>query len=334
MDVLKDFLISTFFEAALAFLWICPLVVASSKTDFETFLESPGKAIWTALKRWATWVHDKKAPVPLAIMFVLFSYPLGVVMQRVSDDFIETTSLWMPKPLEWPARPYASFSHVLAFEYKAIGRDQDIKKDVFVKYCHLLGEDMREVKYADAKNGKEETKKQKIIRDTRTRRAFGRENSSAYLNRLLELVRICQASSMHLFLLCYVLTCLSGLLIVKAVQNPVIKSAVALLCVVAVVSWNLSVPYFHDEAEFNVAAFLIFLFVNYWLVVIGCRMEETKPIRVAPGWPAARQTLVAAFLVFILCYFATFSWKEHRENYEEAVLILGGNARELPNKEA
>lgn len=432
MDVVKDFLISTFFESALAFLWICVLVVAWRRS--YDFVECPVATTNLAVRRWVNSIPTNKAAAPLAILFVLFSYPLGVVMQRVSDEFIETTSLWMPKKVEtdpWlfrkgdikdPARVWDQFvvqgvgrcdlklpqeimslvaekgifeqdtgarkealealvkalNKVLAgkaihelqdvgisepirtilksehgqhrirvnrlllkenygdaitegggwwrvlmpvLPYEPFGRDGDIKQDVWERYKRLLTADIQRF----CESSEASKKEQKVVRDTRTRRAFGREGSAAYMNRLLELVRVCQAAAMHLFLLFFVLLWLSLFLILSDIKRKLWRWGLAIVLLTLMSCWTFFlVPSFHDSSELNLPVFIVFLLVDGWLLVVAWRFWRESPSRgIWNGLRAAQGMLISAFVALALCYFATFSWSEHRENYEETVLILG-----------
>lgn len=416
MDVLKDFLISTFFEAALAFPWICLLLVAW--VESELFTQAPLATTYKAVRSWAKYILENKLTMQFAVIFVLLSYPLGVIMQRISDEFIETTSIWMPKEIEtnqwlfrcwdiknatglmkqlrdsndpvgacvspsekkdahsvadiadllnkflkndriqvkdgrvWEEVPvtgnirsdksirakrefldrkYAglvgagnsAWRELIPVSWDPVKRDGDIKDEIQRKYLHLLGSDLEQ-----ATNNLELQqsmhKEAKVIRDLRTRRAFGSQESADYMNRLLELVRMCQAAAMHLFLLFYILLSLALFLIVKA-RRP--KAGVLAILILMLVGWNLRVPFFHDEGEFNFPVFVVFLLANTCLFVIARRIWWGPATSLANACLTARGLLVAASIALVLCYFATFSWGEHRENYEESALILGGSTK-------
>jgi hypothetical protein len=160
----------------------------------------------------------------------------------------------------------------------------------------------------------DEEKRQKILRDTRTRRAFGRETSGAYLNRLLELVRICQAAAMNLFLLFFVLFWLSLFIMLRTLPAKGIRAAAFIVSLAVLACWTFwPAPFFHARGEFNFPVFTVFFLVDSWLFVIGWKIwRQERP----QGFRGARETLISAFVSLALCYFATFSWAEHRENYE------------------
>lgn len=187
MDLIKDFLISAFFEAALASLWVGALVIAwrRNREFAEEPLNTAAKAVgalWSKVKE-----QEPSRVLYLVLVLVLCFYLVGTVMQRLSDDFVETTSTWMPRP---------------AGEFEAFGTDEEIRNDVMDDYRHLLAQDYEQLH----RNGHErKDDMDKVIRDARTRRAFSRDGSGAYMQRLLEPVRICQATLMHSFLLSFIL---------------------------------------------------------------------------------------------------------------------------------
>ena len=170
MDIqLKDLLISIFFEGALSFLWIGVLVLAWHRT--AEFVENPLKAVGNGTA--CLWRKAKEAVLidgsgssnegPKSVSFlyliipiIIVLYPVGTIMHRVSDDFIETTSRWMPKPAKAkyciPYDPYDFCDENLENSvlpicgYKPFCHDGHIKKKVMERYHHLLEEDYKLVK--------------------------------------------------------------------------------------------------------------------------------------------------------------------------------------------
>ena len=317
MDLIKDFLISAFFEAALASLWVGALAIAWCRN--REFVEEPLDtaartvgALWSKVKE-----QEPSRVLYLVFVLVICFYLVGTVMQRLSDDFVETTSTWMPKPAE---------------EYEAFGTDEEVRNEVMEDYRHLLAQDYELLQ--KARLNMDEAKMGKVIRDSRTRRAFSREGSGSYMQRLLEPVRICQATLMHSFLLSFILFSLAVVVWADQLfrQRPRARLLAFWGWAIALLGWTFCLaPKLHDPDEYNYPVLSIFMLILVFLIPVGEKIllrQEGEPAR---QWRDRRftpvyQLLLAAVAALVFCYWSTFSWFENRENFTEAALALGGEA--------
>jgi len=329
MDLIKDFLISTFFEGALAILWVGTLVIAWRRPgEFGT--EPLNTAVTEVESLWSK-VKGSSHISYMVVLLVICFFLIGTVMQRISDEFVETTSRWMPKP---------STLTYKQITYKQIGTDRDIKEEIMRNYRHFLAKDDELLKFNESWcEVRSKKAMDKVIRDSRTRRAFGGKDSASYsyMNRLLELVRICQALLMHSFLLSFILFSLAVVIWINKLDwfrsRPQARSFAFRGWIIALFAWTFGLaPKLHDLEEYNYPVMLVFLVIIAPLFVIGKKILSEERKREENGqqrdkrFRGVYQLVTAALVVLIFCYWSTFSWAEHRANYEEAALVLGGES--------
>src|SRR6185436_14130898 len=275
--------------------------------------------------------QDPSRVVYMVIPLVISFYLVGTVMQRISDDFIETTSSWMPKP--------ANLTEFNEFKLEPIGTDDGIKEQVIDEYRHFVAQDDELIKLNEhwrnvEKCNKDKAKKgkDKVIRDSRTRRAFSDSGSGPYMQRLLEPVRICQATLMHSFLLSFILFSLAVVIGANQLcRRPRSRLFAFWVWAFALLAWTgLLAPTLHDPKEYNFPVLLVFTMILVPLVATGKKIllgqekEEIERQRRDKSFRSVYQLLMAAGAVLIFCYWSTFSWAEHRANFVEAALVLGG----------
>ena len=320
---LKELFIAVFFESALALLWIS--LIASAFSRPQDFVQKPITTQYKWLRRMVVpCFSSRKRVIATVALLLILGYPLGVAMQRATDDFIELGSFWMPKSSEFNND---------RFPWESIGRDESIRSKSMRTFRYKLQREAEMVRRGSASGSITPKDALNIARKANTRRAFtnGAYESALYMHKLLELVRICQATLAHVGLLAisylifiFVYICIPVLLASNG--NILIQRVVTFLGVVAVLIIG---PRAHDMGEFAYPVFALLLAVAAPILVFLFKYKLTR----AHACPALMQLGSGFSTALIISYLATFSWSEHRENYFEAAIVLGAEAGELPHRQ-
>ena len=194
---LRELFISVFFESALALLWISLIISAFS--DPDGFAEKPISTQYQWLKNLLRReLRNRNAAIAAASVLLILGYPLGVAMQRATDDFVELGSFWMPKSskIKMPKSskikmPKSSKIKPSPVPWTAIGRDNKIRNDVIEDFAYKLRNEANAALSGSEGVNMTWDKARNIARKAHTRRAFANWNgneSGTYMRELLELV--------------------------------------------------------------------------------------------------------------------------------------------------
>ena len=329
---LRELFIAVFFESALALLWIS--LIAAAFSSPQDFIRKPITTQYQWLKRGVEWlITHRNQAIAFVSIFLILGYPLGVAMQRATDDFVELGSLWMPKSSKLMVKKRTNPEKFeLPIPWDPIGRDDTIRQNTIKDFYYKLQSEVQAVQRTTA--GEEITNEKvldvlNIARKAHTRRAFanGGHESGTYMRELLALVRICQATVAHVgllalgYLLCAVVIC--GALLPRCGNGRIPR--LFIIVVAGTVLWF--GPRAHDSDEYNYPVLALLLTVTVPIVVFSFKQDLTREQTREQTHPSALKQLVIGFSIALLVwYLATFSWSEHRENYFESAIVLGVEA--------
>ena len=337
---LRDLFIAVFFESALALLWIS--LIASAFSSPQDFVRKPITTQYQWLRRRIEWLRTNRSMAIAAVSILLIlGYPLGVAMQRATDDFVELGSVWMPKSSEFKSSPKREFdtqpksyatklwAYLKNIPLDPIGRDEEIRRKTIEDFRYKLQSEAEAVLRTPAGGAIDPEEALKVARKAHTRRAFANE-SGTYLRELFELVRICQATLAHVGLLAiayflFFVVVFSAQMSGRGTRR--IQRCVTPAITFAVVSLLLlGGPLLHDPDEFNYPVLVLLLAVALPILVFPFKHKLTRK---QTDLAALAQLAIGFSIALLIWYLATFAWSEHRENYFESAIVLGVEAAEL-----